>query len=123
MRCKAQTCKGEQCKNWAEPGSIYCRAHIKQKTFVSDKEKNDQAREIWKTLHAENPLPDICRDMVCGAKTRAGRPCRRKDIYANGRCKLHGGLSTGPKTSGGKQRSSMNLPWRKKQRLPKDLQS
>jgi uncharacterized protein YjcR len=30
----------------------------------------------------------------CGAKTRAGTPCR-KPAMANGRCRLHGGLSTG----------------------------
>ena len=44
----------------------------------------------------------------CGAKTRAGTPCKRKDLYENGRCKLHGGLSTGPKTPEGKARLSMN---------------
>ncbi|HIA03093.1 MAG TPA: hypothetical protein EYN66_14505 [Myxococcales bacterium] len=40
----------------------------------------------------------------CGAKTRAGHPCGR---YAmpNGRCRLHGGLSTGPKTPEGLERS------------------
>jgi hypothetical protein len=40
----------------------------------------------------------------CGAKTRAGHPCGR---YAmpNGRCRLHGGLSTGPKTPKGLERS------------------
>ncbi|WP_172619363.1 HGGxSTG domain-containing protein [Paenibacillus alvei] len=32
----------------------------------------------------------------CGAKTRSGQPCKRKAL-ANGRCRLHGGKSTGPK--------------------------
>ena len=37
----------------------------------------------------------------CGAKTRAGTPCRRPagwgtDHVGEGRCKLHGGKSTGP---------------------------
>jgi len=45
---------------------------------------------------------------ICGAKTRAGTPCKMTAIYENGRCKLHGGLSTGPKTKEGKKRSSMN---------------
>ena len=31
----------------------------------------------------------------CGAKTRAGTPCRRQAM-PNGRCNLHGGRSTGP---------------------------
>ncbi len=48
------------------------------------------------------------RDLACGAKTRAGTPCKRKDIYGSGRCKFHGGLSTGPRTVEGKKRSSMN---------------
>ncbi|MBN3524082.1 HGGxSTG domain-containing protein [Paenibacillus apiarius] len=32
----------------------------------------------------------------CGAKTRNGKPCKRRAL-ANGRCRLHGGKSTGPK--------------------------
>lgn len=32
----------------------------------------------------------------CGAKTRAGHPCRRFAM-PNGRCEFHGGKSTGPK--------------------------
>lgn len=32
----------------------------------------------------------------CGAKTRSGGPCK-KTALANGRCRLHGGKSTGPK--------------------------
>ncbi|WP_409176444.1 HGGxSTG domain-containing protein [Brevibacillus fortis] len=33
---------------------------------------------------------------LCGAKTRSDRPCK-KAALANGRCRLHGGKSTGPK--------------------------
>ncbi|WP_373280597.1 HGGxSTG domain-containing protein [Methylomonas koyamae] len=46
--------------------------------------------------------------MTCGAKTRAGTPCQQKAIFANGRCKWHGGCSTGPKTEAGKQRAALN---------------
>lgn len=36
----------------------------------------------------------------CGAKTRSGAPCKAKRM-ANGRCRMHGGKSTGaPKTPG-----------------------
>ncbi|OEG73928.1 hypothetical protein BEL05_15600 [Shewanella colwelliana] len=38
----------------------------------------------------------------CGAKTRSGNPCQRYGNKANGRCKLHGGRSTGAKTKEGK---------------------
>jgi hypothetical protein len=40
----------------------------------------------------------------CGARTRKDTPCRQKAVYASGRCKLHGGLSTGPITEEGKER-------------------
>lgn len=43
------------------------------------------------------PFPEELRGLTCGAKTRAGTPCKRRDLYNSGRCKLHGGLSTGPK--------------------------
>lgn len=43
-------------------------------------------------------------DLTCGAKTRAGTPCKLKILYDNGRCKFHGGLSTGAKTKEGKMR-------------------
>ncbi len=50
--------------------------------------------------------------LKCGAKTRAGGRCkapaawdRRKDVPRNGRCRLHGGLSTGPKTAEGLRRT------------------
>lgn len=33
---------------------------------------------------------------VCGAKTRKGTPCQKNPL-SNGRCRLHGGKSTGPK--------------------------
>ena len=38
----------------------------------------------------------------CGAKTRRGTACRRPASKRNGRCRLHGGQSTGPKTAEGR---------------------
>src|SRR6266568_6743549 len=40
----------------------------------------------------------------CGAKTRAGRPCRMRVEFGKARCRFHGGLSTGPKTEAGRAR-------------------
>ena len=54
------------------------------------------------------PFPDELMGLTWGAKTRAGTPCKLASIYRNGRCKFHGGLSTGPKTEEGKKRSAMN---------------
>src|SRR3954454_2503073 len=36
----------------------------------------------------------------CGARTRAGTPCRAAAMPA-GRCRIHGGASTGPRTAEG----------------------
>lgn len=48
---------------------------------------------------------------VCGARCRDGHPCQAKAAWdgtrcyvRNGRCRLHGGLSTGPKTAEGRRR-------------------
>ncbi len=52
----------------------------------------------------------------CGARCRDGHPCRAPAIWdkvndrpRNGRCRLHGGLSTGPKTLEGRLKALLNL--------------
>ena len=46
----------------------------------------------------------------CGAKTRRGTECLRPASKKNGRCRLHGGASTGPRTVDGVARiSAANL--------------
>ena len=40
----------------------------------------------------------------CGAKTRAGMPCKRAAMKGKNRCRLHGGKSTGPRTVEGRER-------------------
>lgn len=40
----------------------------------------------------------------CGAKTRKATPCR-SPAMPNGRCRMHGGASTGPRTAAGLARS------------------
>ncbi len=50
-----------------------------------------------KALDAANIAPR------CGAKTRAGAPCQGPGM-ANGRCRMHGGASTGPRTVEGLER-------------------
>ena len=54
------------------------------------------------------PFPDVLRALTCGAKTRKGTPCKRTDLYHSGRCKFHGGLSTGPTTPEGKKKCAEN---------------
>ena len=45
---------------------------------------------------------------ACGARTRSsGKPCQRYPCK-NGKCHLHGGKSTGPRTTKGKEVVSKN---------------
>lgn len=46
--------------------------------------------------------------VFCNATTRVGVRCKCK-AQANGKCRLHGGLSTGPKTTLGKAIALSNL--------------
>ena len=62
------------------------------------------APEYRRTRKAERPK--------CGAKCRDGTRCQAPVVWdrsrnqpRNGRCRMHGGLSTGPKTEEGKRRS------------------
>lgn len=43
------------------------------------------------------------RPACCGARTRQGGECGQLAM-ANGRCRFHGGLSTGPRTEDGMRR-------------------
>ena len=52
------------------------------------------------TPHESNPFANVRR---CGAKNRKGLPCQCPAMK-NGRCRLHGGLSTGAKTPEGRAR-------------------
>src|SRR5262245_29500616 len=60
----------------------------------------------------------------CGARTRRGTPCLRRELFRGGRCRNHGGLSTGakvlkpgPKTEAGKRRLwEGHQRWRAEQR-------
>lgn len=50
-----------------------------------------------------NPPGDFLSAARCGAKTRRATTCRQPAMK-NGRCRLHGGKSTGPKTAAGIRR-------------------
>jgi hypothetical protein len=51
-------------------------------------------------LRHGNPSGDFLASPRCGAKTRAGCACRQPAM-ANGRCRMHGGKSTGARTAEG----------------------
>ncbi|WP_371807616.1 HGGxSTG domain-containing protein [Arhodomonas sp. KWT] len=91
---------------------------------------DDERRRLWVQWHKararwirqcrENgavpgPLPEMppeIRGLRCGVTTKAGTPCRRRDLGAGGRCRLHGGRSTGPRSAEGRRRVTANLPKR-----------
>ncbi len=62
-----------------------------------------EIRLWWSSPKRERPR--------CGARCRNGKSCKaapvwdlRLDRAVNGRCRMHGGLSTGPKTEEGRRR-------------------
>jgi hypothetical protein len=57
-------------------------------------------------LRNGNPPGDPRTAPRCLAKTRHGTPCQCPAM-PNGRCRMHGGCSTGPRTPEGKRRSKV----------------
>ena len=53
--------------------------------------------------HWASTLPLAQASPRCGARTRQGTPCKCPAM-ANGRCRMHGGASTGPRTAEGIER-------------------
>lgn len=49
------------------------------------------------------------KNTICGAKTKTGEPCESTELFPNGRCRLHGGPSSGPKSKEGRERARQNL--------------
>ena len=58
-------------------------------------------RRGW--LKNGNPPGDFSKAPRCGVRTRRGTACESPEM-PNGRCRLHGGRSTGPKTPEGIER-------------------
>ena len=56
-------------------------------------------------LRHGNPSGDFAAAPRCGARTRDGVACRQPAM-ANGRCRFHGGRSTGPRTAAGRAASA-----------------
>ena len=63
---------------------------------MTDESKNPVHRlPDWRTTL---PLAQACPR--CGARTRKHQPCK-SPAMPNGRCRMHGGASTGPRTAEG----------------------
>ena len=52
-------------------------------------------KKNYKARVAANQF-DLTTLPICGARTRSGGLCKHKGNIRNGRCKRHGGASTGP---------------------------
>jgi hypothetical protein len=73
-----------------------------EKIVETPLEKTQALRKGW--LKNGNPLGNPNLAPRCGAKTRQGTSCRAPAM-GNGRCRMHGGASTGPRTPAGLARS------------------
>jgi hypothetical protein len=74
-------------------------------------EKLIAEHEVWLKRATRRPTPRVTKKdrPKCGAFARStGQPCKAKAL-ANGRCRNHGGMSTGPRTPEGRARSLANL--------------
>lgn len=81
---------------WVHPGGREMKIEVRPHERWSGRLKND------------NPRGDLSALKKCGARTRNGGACR-SPAMRNGRCRLHGGLSTGPKTPEGRHRIRLAL--------------
>src|SRR5215472_14391926 len=66
------------------------------------KQQRIAAKRGW--LRNGNVPRDLSNARPCGARTRSGGDCRAPAM-SNGRCRMHGGASTGPRTREGLARS------------------
>jgi hypothetical protein len=63
-----------------------------------------------RALAVTPPAPPKQERRECGAHARTtGRPCKAPGIGRGGRCRRHGGASTGPRTPDGMARALENL--------------
>lgn len=53
-------------------------------------------------------FPDDVVGALCGARTRQGGSCKQPTLLPSGRCRYHGGASTGARTAEGKAKSAAN---------------
>jgi hypothetical protein len=78
------------------------------------REMSDRTDLAWaRSMALLRPISPVLKSELplCGARCRDGHACRAKAAWDgirpyNGRCRLHGGLSTGPRTQEGRDRLS-----------------
>lgn len=88
---------------WAAHRLAEDQARLKARADATTHRKQLYVQALEKR-YRENELRRELKKRRCGAKTRAGHPCKRKGSGRGGRCPNHGGMSTGPRTEAGRQR-------------------
>jgi hypothetical protein len=83
---------------------------------LPDDDKRRLFREWWAEASAAQEAgryvracPRYLRGLTCGAQKKDGTHCRSTTLCANGRCKYHGGASTGPRSAEGRAKALENL--------------
>lgn len=94
---------------WAELTGINNQSKINPMTSGRVPELIDAMRARMTSVASGPQNRPSQERVVCGAKTRAGHPCRGKSEPGKRRCKWHGGRSTGPRTTEGRARARANL--------------
>lgn len=90
-------------QNHAESVTVQVKAEV---GGVSEKVEEGPLVKRKGQLKNGNPNGDPSKAPRCGAKAKqTGQPCK-SPAMRNGRCRLHGGKSTGPRTAAGKARAA-----------------
>jgi hypothetical protein len=107
----------EAWRSWHGRGFIICPASNGRRTCANHRcRMGADCRELCALGLKGNrsPLPRRERPL-CGAHNRQGNPCSVRVEPGKRRCRFHGGLSTGPKTSAGRARiaEAQRRRWKK----------
>lgn len=113
---------GRHYKGVSEMLAHFHRAAILQRQWeahaatLPDDDKRQLFRQWWAEASAAEAAgryvrscPGYLRGLTCGARKKNGERCRSTTLCANGRCKFHGGASTGPRSAEGRARALENL--------------
>ena len=82
--------------------TVYLRT-IHRSLSNAETRARQAAQEAAEALRARPYVPKAGKPL-CGARKRNGEPCQGRGKGAGGRCKYHGGKSTGPRTPEGRAR-------------------
>ena len=86
--------------------SILLKSERFRRLFTNPKHEGARSAKVVETKQMDGKTCKPNDHNKCAAKTRSGSLCRAKRVPGRKRCRMHGGLSTGPKTDLGRQRIS-----------------